>query len=326
MQVQKIFIMMILILLASTIFQCDKKPVEKLQIAEMLIKRMEITESLKYAPEKYDMSMNHFNKAKSYISQKDYKKADIQLDYCINVSQAALAQTKNKKEIEEINQKNQENSEIVYSDTTNSDNSIKNEELTEKNIEQSDVIAEETVHVVESGDCLSKISVKYYQNSKYWKKIYNANNEILDNPDFIIPGQRLTIPAIQTSQQIQLNDNEYLVEKGETLWEISEKIYTNASINHWNLIYNLNKDKINNPNLVKSGIVINIPDLNDFGYTVGDTSYLVKVGDNIWKIAQMLNDADSTKFYTWQNIFSLNMSELADSNSIYPDQIIKLPK
>lgn len=49
-------------------------------------------------------------------------------------------------------------------------------------------------HVVDKGDSLSKISKTYYGDPMKYKHIFQANTDILDNPDMIHPGQELTIP------------------------------------------------------------------------------------------------------------------------------------
>jgi nucleoid-associated protein YgaU len=46
-------------------------------------------------------------------------------------------------------------------------------------------------YTVESGDNLSKIGAKY---GVTWKAIYDANRDILNDPDKIYPGQELKIP------------------------------------------------------------------------------------------------------------------------------------
>jgi len=46
-------------------------------------------------------------------------------------------------------------------------------------------------YTVVSGDNLSKIAQKYGTN---WKAIYDANRDILTDPDMIQPGQELKIP------------------------------------------------------------------------------------------------------------------------------------
>lgn len=52
----------------------------------------------------------------------------------------------------------------------------------------------ERVYEVVRGDSLSKIAQKYYGNANRYMKIFEANRDILDNPDLIKPGQKLRIP------------------------------------------------------------------------------------------------------------------------------------
>ncbi|MBL7736021.1 MAG: LysM peptidoglycan-binding domain-containing protein [Chitinophagaceae bacterium] len=47
-------------------------------------------------------------------------------------------------------------------------------------------------YVVKSGDSLSKIGAKY---GIAWKTIFEANKDIIKNPDLIQPGWKLKIPA-----------------------------------------------------------------------------------------------------------------------------------
>lgn len=51
------------------------------------------------------------------------------------------------------------------------------------------------VYVVVSGDSLSKIAQREYGNANQWNRIYEANRDILKDPDKIYPGQKLRIPA-----------------------------------------------------------------------------------------------------------------------------------
>ena len=51
------------------------------------------------------------------------------------------------------------------------------------------------VIIVQEGDSLSKIAKKAYGNYDDYVKIYNANPEIVKNPDQIYAGQRLRIPS-----------------------------------------------------------------------------------------------------------------------------------
>ncbi len=49
-------------------------------------------------------------------------------------------------------------------------------------------------HVVVKGDTLSKIAEKYYGDPSLYPKIFEANRDILKNPDLIRVGQKLRIP------------------------------------------------------------------------------------------------------------------------------------
>lgn len=68
----------------------------------------------------------------------------------------------------------------------------------------SDIMADITVadtsvyarHTVKSGESLSKISKHYYKDPMKYNKIFEANRNILKNPDMIHPGQELVIPNL----------------------------------------------------------------------------------------------------------------------------------
>ncbi len=53
-------------------------------------------------------------------------------------------------------------------------------------------------YVVEKGDNLSVISKRFYGKSKFWKQIFDANRDTIENPDLIYPGQTIVLPAIDT--------------------------------------------------------------------------------------------------------------------------------
>ncbi len=50
------------------------------------------------------------------------------------------------------------------------------------------------IHEVVSGETLSKISKHYYGDANKYMKIFEANRDILKNPDLIKVGQKLKIP------------------------------------------------------------------------------------------------------------------------------------
>jgi len=50
-------------------------------------------------------------------------------------------------------------------------------------------------YVVVKGDTLSGIAKREYGNSSKWPTIYEANKDVIKDPDLIYPGQQLRIPG-----------------------------------------------------------------------------------------------------------------------------------
>ncbi|WP_198658951.1 LysM peptidoglycan-binding domain-containing protein [Winogradskyella tangerina] len=60
-------------------------------------------------------------------------------------------------------------------------------------------VADESVyarHTVASGETLGKIAKHYYGDAMKYKEIFEANTDILKNPDLIYPDQELVIPNL----------------------------------------------------------------------------------------------------------------------------------
>ena len=56
----------------------------------------------------------------------------------------------------------------------------------------------EQTYTVAKGDTLSHIAKEFYGKAGKWHAIYHANREVIgDNPDRILPGQVLRIPALE---------------------------------------------------------------------------------------------------------------------------------
>jgi nucleoid-associated protein YgaU len=51
-------------------------------------------------------------------------------------------------------------------------------------------------HTVKSGETLGKIAKHYYGDAMKYQKIFEANSDILKNPDLIHPDQELIIPNL----------------------------------------------------------------------------------------------------------------------------------
>jgi LysM repeat protein len=50
-------------------------------------------------------------------------------------------------------------------------------------------------YIVEPGDTLSNIARKYYGSQFKWEKIFQANQPVMKNPDYIYVGQKIVIPS-----------------------------------------------------------------------------------------------------------------------------------
>lgn len=50
------------------------------------------------------------------------------------------------------------------------------------------------IYAVVPGDSLSKIAKREYGNANEWPRIFEANRDLIKDPDKIFPGQKLKIP------------------------------------------------------------------------------------------------------------------------------------
>jgi nucleoid-associated protein YgaU len=50
-------------------------------------------------------------------------------------------------------------------------------------------------YVVVTGDSLSKIAKREYGDANKWRTIYEANKDLIHDPDLIYPGQVLKVPG-----------------------------------------------------------------------------------------------------------------------------------
>ena len=56
-----------------------------------------------------------------------------------------------------------------------------------------------TTYVIKAGDSLSKIAKREYGNATDWKRIFEANKDIIKDPDKIYPGQTIKIPPSESA-------------------------------------------------------------------------------------------------------------------------------
>ncbi len=55
---------------------------------------------------------------------------------------------------------------------------------------------EPVFYTIEKGDSLSKIAKERYGDAMKWKELFEANREVIKDPDLIYPGQQIRIPEL----------------------------------------------------------------------------------------------------------------------------------
>jgi nucleoid-associated protein YgaU len=116
-----------------------------------------------------------------------------------------------------------------------------------------DLEALPTQWTVKSGECLSKISgyTEIYSDPKKWTRIYRANRDKIQDPNLIYTGWVLAIPRGLP--------HTHTVATGEWLARISGYWEIYNDWRQWTRIYEANKDKIRDPNVIMPGWELTIP-------------------------------------------------------------------
>ena len=104
--------------------------------------------------------------------------------------------------------------------------------------------------IVQRGDTLSEIALRYNTSYQYLAKINN-----IQNPNLIFVGERIYVPSLEDSNVGDTSHVLYVVKRGNTLTQIS-RLY-GVSID---AIVQLNE--IQNPNLIFAGEILRIPTIN----------------------------------------------------------------
>jgi len=110
----------------------------------------------------------------------------------------------------------------------------------------------------------------------------------------------------------------YVVKAGDSLSKIAQAVY--GDLNRWREIYEANKDKIPNPNVIEVGQELVLPSGGQAAQAE-TRIYEVKAGDSLSKIAQTVYGQASR----WEEIFQANKDQIKDPAMIHPGQKLRIP-
>jgi len=218
-------------------------------LARLGIWRGKLGEGMILAIEAKDLASRAAEEVKIYTSLIDTLKADVSLAKEMAAS-AKIESDQARKEIEELSAQNKKDRELLIQRVN--EILVRAKEMEGKlKPEVVKLKPPKNIYKVRRGDSLWRIS-KYrniYNDPYQWRKIFKANQDKIENPNLIYPGQELIIPPKKS----------HLVLKGENLWTIAnyESVYNTPY--EWKRIYQANRDKLTDPNRVYPGQKLIIP-------------------------------------------------------------------
>ena len=63
-------------------------------------------------------------------------------------------------------------------------------------VDSTEEIVGEQTYTIAKGDTLSKIAKEHYGKASAWHQIFDANRDVIDDPDRIFPGQVIKLPVL----------------------------------------------------------------------------------------------------------------------------------
>lgn len=211
-------------------------------------------------------------------------------------------------------------------------------------------------YVVGQGETLKTIARDVLGDESRWQQIYELNKAKVPNPPNVRPGVSLLLPApeaprtpkptqkpavhptvkpterptarptvrptvkppvrqpVARPQPQAIVPETYTVRRGDSLWSIAGRVMGNPY--GWTQIYQANRGKIANPNLIYPGQTLVLR-----GTVRATSTYTVRRGDSLWHIAQR-ELGNPTQ---WIAIYRLNQDKIRNPNVIFPGQRLRLP-
>lgn len=134
----------------------------------------------------------------------------------------------------------------------------------------------QVIHYVKEGETLATIARQYYGDPLEFQRIVDANKKAVPNPNLIRPGVRLMIPPkatpgiaapapgnvappapAPTASAAKPKFTTYTLAEGDTLSDVAQRFFGSSKL--WQKVYELNKDRIDNPDRVAAGTELRVP-------------------------------------------------------------------
>jgi len=128
-------------------------------------------------------------------------------------------------------------------------------------------------YTIRSGDNLSKIAARFYGDAEKRNVIYEANRDVISDPNVLSIGTTIKIPALAAGEPAAQEETAageaprpedvtsagrtHVIKKSDSLWKLAVEYYGNGT--EWKKIRDANPDKIDDPNNLPIGVEIVIP-------------------------------------------------------------------
>ncbi len=128
----------------------------------------------------------------------------------------------------------------------------------------------------QTGDTFASLATRYYGSDKQAVRLHTANEgraetSLKPGDKIFVPNVEASTPAASTksgaiadpnapveSKKNSTDDGYYTVQKGDVLGTIAKKVY--GSTKKWQKIYDANRDLLKDPNALKVGMKLRIPE------------------------------------------------------------------
>jgi len=110
-----------------------------------------------------------------------------------------------------------------------------------------------SLHVVQPGEDARGLATRYYGDARQWRRIVDANPDLIVDPDALKVGWRLVIPGVASPDGTSV----IIVARGDSLSKLAARYLGDG--NRWPEIFAINRDVVENPNLIYKSWRLKLP-------------------------------------------------------------------